>query len=252
MAVIPIEIISDVICPWCYIGYRTLQRTIALYKKTYPGGSNDEFRIVWKPYFIDLVEPEGSVLIYGKRSHVSYIYYVCLETEEVNPTMRSIDRMARRMTAAQIDAAQTRIKREGRAVGIDFQFGGSMGSSRLAHRALYFAISSETGGSEIQCRLAENLFRAQFELEKDVSHPDVAVESAVNAGLDEDNVKAFLEGGCGVKEVEIEQREVREMGVQGVPLFKIGEESLDGAAGMEEFFEAFVKARGRGSVAGIA
>jgi hypothetical protein len=37
----------------CYIGYRTLQRAIALYQKTYPGGSRDIFDITWKPYFSD-------------------------------------------------------------------------------------------------------------------------------------------------------------------------------------------------------
>jgi hypothetical protein len=52
----------------CFIGYRTLQRAIALYKKTYPGGSEDEFVIEWKPYFIDQVAPETSVLINGAHA----------------------------------------------------------------------------------------------------------------------------------------------------------------------------------------
>jgi hypothetical protein len=47
------------------MGYRTLQRAITLYQKTYPGGSKDAFEISWRPYFIDEVEPEASVLIHG-------------------------------------------------------------------------------------------------------------------------------------------------------------------------------------------
>ncbi|OJI99447.1 hypothetical protein ASPVEDRAFT_26261 [Aspergillus versicolor CBS 583.65] len=217
MAVIPIEIISDVICPWCFIGYRSLQRTIALYKKTYPGGSKDEFQIVWKPYFIDQVAPEESVL--------------------VNET----DRMARRMTPAQITAAQTRLIRVGKSVGIAFRFGGYIGSSRLAHRVLHFAL--ERGGSEIQCAVAETLFKYQFEMEQDVSDVDVVVNAAVGSGLDESEVRAFLAGGGGVEETENEAKGSRAQ-VQGVPHFVIGEKNhLDGAGEMEEFFQAFVAAR---------
>ncbi|RDW79305.1 DsbA family oxidoreductase [Aspergillus mulundensis] len=218
MAVISIEIISDVICPWCFIGYRTLQKAISLYQKTYPGGSKDEFVIEWKPYFIDQVAPESSVLIN--------------------------DRMARRMTRPQIEAAQTRLKRVGKSVGIEFAFGGYMGSSRLAHRALYFA--SERGGSQMQCALAEVLFRYQFELERDVSGVDVVVEAAGEAGLDGDAVRVFLEGEGGKKEIEEEQNIVREMGAKGVPCFVVGDgkEVVDGAGDMEEFFGAFVRAKG--------
>ncbi|KAL4903136.1 thioredoxin-like protein [Aspergillus multicolor] len=220
MAIIPIDIISDVICPWCFIGYRTLQKAISLYRKTYPGASKDEFRIEWKPYFIDQVPPEDSLLVN--------------------------DRMSRRMKPSQVLAAQTRLKRVGKSVGIEFRFGGSIGSSRLAHRALYFAFQNE--GSEIQCALAEVLFKYQFEMERDVSLLDVLVEAAVEAELDESVVREYLEGEGGKEEVEEEQRRARDMGIKGVPCFVVGDgaakEMIDGAGDMEEFFGAFVKARG--------
>ncbi|KAL4917368.1 hypothetical protein BDW62DRAFT_218176 [Aspergillus aurantiobrunneus] len=216
MAIIPIKRISDPIRPWCFIGYRSLQQTMALYRKTYPGGSKDEFQIEWKPYFIDQVAPTESVLIH--------------------------DRMAPRMTEAQISAAQTRLVRVGKSVGIDFRFGGFIGSSRLAHRLLYFA---GLKGSEVQCRVAEELFKAQFEMEEDVSGLDVVVQAAVRGGLEEGVVREFLDGDGGVEEVEREAREAREREtVQGVPHFVIGgHHHLDGAGDVEEFFEAFVAAR---------
>ncbi|KAL4949244.1 thioredoxin-like protein [Aspergillus filifer] len=219
MAVIPIEIVSDPICPWCYIGYRSLQRTMTLYKKTYPGGSKDEFTIIWTPYFIDQVEPTESVLIN--------------------------DRMASRMTASQINGAQTRLTRIGKGLGIDFQFGGYIGSSRVAHQGLRLAL--EKYGGLTQCDLAERLFRAQFELEKDVSDVNLVIAAAVASGMDGALVKEYLESGRGVDEVEAEARNARGNGVQGVPLFVIGtgeaKVRLEGAADMEEFFEAFVKVR---------
>ncbi|KAL4975548.1 hypothetical protein BDW66DRAFT_167053 [Aspergillus desertorum] len=225
MAIISIEIISDVICPWlaladkiqCFVGYRTLQKAIALYKKTYPGGSEDEFAIEWKPYFIDQVALETSVLI----NH----------------------RMARCMTPPQIQAALTRLKRVGSTVGISFQFGGYIGSLRLAHRTLYLAF--RTGGSQMQCAVAE----------RDVSQMHVVVEAAVEAGMDGDVAREFLEADGGKKEIEREKQEVRERGVQGVPCFCIGQEGegeegvqvVDGAADIEEFFGAFVRATARDS-----
>ncbi|KAL4993919.1 hypothetical protein BDV10DRAFT_199157 [Aspergillus recurvatus] len=227
MAIISIKIISDVICPWCYIGYRTLQRAIALYKKTYPGGSEDDFAIEWKPYFIDPVAPETSELI--------------------------SDRMARRMTPSQIEAAQTRLKRVGNTVGISFKFGGYMGSSGFAHRALYLAF--DRGGSHMQCVVAESLFKYQFERQRDVSQMHVVVEAAVEAGMDGDIVREFLEGDGGKEEIGREGQKARERGVKGVPCFCIGNgvkgeggvQVVDGAGDMEEFFGAFVRARARDS-----
>lgn len=148
--------------------------------------------------------------------------------------------MARRMTPAQISAAQTRLIRVGKSVGIAFRFGGYIGSSRLAHRVLHLAL--ERGGSEMQCAVAETLFTYQFEREKDVSDVDVVVQAAVeSSGLDESDVRAFLAGGGGVEEGETEARGSR---VQGVPHFVIGgQQHLDGAGDMEEFFQAFVAAR---------
>ncbi|EER41772.1 conserved hypothetical protein [Histoplasma capsulatum H143] len=66
MAVIKIDIISDAICPWCFIGYRDLQKAISLYQKTYPGGSKDEFQLSWKPYFIDQEPPSESIIIHDR------------------------------------------------------------------------------------------------------------------------------------------------------------------------------------------
>ncbi|XHF97574.1 hypothetical protein AWENTII_001154 [Aspergillus wentii] len=65
MAIIKIEIVSDAVCPWCYLGYRRLQKAINLYKKTYPGGSQDNFELVWKPYFLNPDALKESVLVQG-------------------------------------------------------------------------------------------------------------------------------------------------------------------------------------------
>ncbi|KAF3484177.1 uncharacterized protein GIQ15_03501 [Arthroderma uncinatum] len=217
MAVIPISIVSDVICPWCYIGYRSLQRAIGLYQKTYPGGSKDEFEIIWKPYFIDQEAPSKSEWV--------------------------PDRMNRRMKDPKmVEAAQTRLKRVGAQFGIQFKFEGYMGSSRLAHQLLYVVYKEK--GSEMQCKVAEQLFRYQFEKEADVSDINVVVEAAVQAGLGEEEVRTWLASDVGIAETEKEEKEMRDSGkVQGVPHFIIGEQHLEGAVDYTEHLEAFIAAR---------
>ncbi|KAF9893706.1 hypothetical protein FE257_009874 [Aspergillus nanangensis] len=218
MSTIQIDIISDPICPWCYIGYRSLQRAITLYQKTYPGGSKDTFQITWKPYFIDQSPPTEPELIQ--------------------------DRMVRRMQdPKQVAAAQTRLKRVGMQVGLQLKFGGYIGSSRTAHRILYLV--QEEKGSEMQSLVAERLFHFQFEREMDVSDEGVVVQAAVQAGLDEEEVRGWLASGRGQDEVEEEQRAIRASGeVRGVPHFVVGgERHLEGAEDFTEFLEAFVAVR---------
>ncbi|KAI2779030.1 hypothetical protein F4815DRAFT_446628 [Daldinia loculata] len=53
MAVIEIQVISDIVCAWCYIAKRNLDTAIFLYRKTYPGGKSDTFSIVWTPYYLN-------------------------------------------------------------------------------------------------------------------------------------------------------------------------------------------------------
>ncbi|EGE05259.1 hypothetical protein TMEN_4501 [Trichophyton mentagrophytes] len=216
MAVITIHIVSDVICPWCYIGYRSLQRAIDLYQKTYPGGSKDEFEIVWKPYFIDKEPPAESEVM--------------------------SERMLRRSKDPKmVEANQTRLKRIGAQFNIHFNFDGRMGSSRLAHQLLHLVYQEK--GSEMQCKVSDQLFRYQFELGEDISKMDVVVDAAVEAGMDEDEVADWLVSDKGIAEMEQEEKEIRDTGkIEGVPHYIIGKQHLEGAADYTEHMEAFIAA----------
>ncbi|KAF7587863.1 hypothetical protein BBP40_006632 [Aspergillus hancockii] len=215
MALIKVEVISDVICPWCYIGYRSLQKAISLYQKTYPGGSNDKIEVWWKPYFLDQEAPKETI------------------------TMQ--DRMLRRMEPKMVAAAQTRLKRVGAGVGIHFKFGGYIGSSRPAHQLLYMA---GRDSSEQQCRVSEMLFHYQFEREADITKLVTLVEVGVAAGLQEKDIREWLASGVGAAEIEQEAKKARADGRKGVPHFVIGGKyHLEGAVDMSELFETFVKVR---------
>ena len=134
--------------------------------------------------------------------------------------------------------AQQHLRRIGAAEGLTFKFGGRIGSSRLAHQLMHFAKSK---GLDVQSKCAEELFRAHFG-EKDVTRIEVLVEAGAQAGLDGKEVKEWLEGNHGAREVEAEEKEVRELGINGVPQFVIGgKHNIDGAGDVMDFFETFVK-----------
>ncbi|OJD12715.1 hypothetical protein AJ78_06729 [Emergomyces pasteurianus Ep9510] len=255
MAVITIDIISDAICPWCFIGYRDLQKAISLYQKTYPGGSKDEFQLLWKPYFTGQEPPRRAIsppnlllqfLLCSHRSQLkikskndssAYIY------QSIYP-----ERMLRKMGPKMTQGAQTRLKRVGAALGINFKFGGYIGSSRLAHVLLHTTAVEK--GSLMRCKVSEILFQYQFEIEEDISCIDTLVRSAVEAGLDESEAKGWLAGegaGNGVGEIiEAADKQARGNGVQGVPHFIIGgNHHIEGAVDVAEFLENVVEDKER-------
>jgi predicted DsbA family dithiol-disulfide isomerase len=139
----------------------------------------------------------------------------------------------------------------GAAEGISFRFtGGVIGSSIPAHRLLHWTLQHY--GPEAQSKLAEALFHALFEEERDISQVDVLVDvmagSVKEVRGEEGEVRAFLEGNQGEEEVRRADRDIRESGVKGVPRFEIGGDSidgerevLDGAVDTGEFFETILK-----------
>ncbi|GKT84346.1 DSBA-like thioredoxin domain protein [Colletotrichum tofieldiae] len=99
MTVFEVDIVFDFVCAWCYIGKRKLDRAIALYQKTYPGGKNDVFSITWRPYYLD----------YNPSTH-SIDKKLLAETKlsDMSPERRA--------------ALTQRMEQIGRSVGINFKW----------------------------------------------------------------------------------------------------------------------------------
>ena len=143
-----------------------------------------------------------------------------------------------------------RLSSVGEGEGIKFSFGGNTGKTRDSHRLLWFAgqleekkssssaSSSAVGG--LQTRVAEKLFRAYFEDEKNITDPRVLLEAGVEAGLDREAVKKFLDSEEGGAEVDSEAKVASRRLVTGVPYFSIqGKYSVEGADEPETFLEVF-------------
>ncbi|PYH86291.1 thioredoxin-like protein [Aspergillus uvarum CBS 121591] len=229
MTLINIFITSDPVCPWCYVGYRRLTKAIRLYRNTYPGGSQDAIRITWKPYILDANAPMESI-----------------------PYM---ERMTQKLGPEKVPQAQAHLQRLGRADGIHFRFGGCIGSTTPAHQVImlsalqdkFHPLDTAVAGSDPgagTAGLVEAIFEAHFEREQDITDVKTLVRLAGQAGMDERVVRAWLEEGRGVAEIQQEAQRAREEGVVGVPYFQFGEgermRTLSGGQEVSEFLEALV------------
>ncbi len=185
-----IDIYSDVICPWCYIGKKRLDRVLAT-----PVGEGVTVR--WRAYQLQpRIPPEG------------------------------IDRAAylKSRYGEDADAARvpSRIVSEASAEGIALDYAAirTMPNTFTAHRLLWFAY--EEGGAAVQHRLAETLFEAYFRNGRDVADVDSLAELAAGVGLEATQASHFLRSDAGVSEVREELEQATDIGISGVPCYVLG------------------------------
>ena len=182
-----IEIYSDVICPWCFIGKQRLDTVLAT-------DVGEDVDLVWRPYQL----------------------YPNLPDE-------GIDRgdFLRAQYGDQADRTKTpsRIQADARQVGIEFNYAAiqKVPNTMAAHRLLYYA---EDQG--VQHELAERLFRLYFCEGFDVGDKQVLIDAAVAQGLEADAVSRYLDSDAGLEETVAQIREGMQIGVAGVPCYRLG------------------------------
>lgn len=212
MTVINIKVVSDTVCPWCYVGRRKLQKAQQQWLETHPG---DSFSVRYAPYQLRPEWPKGPSASKPKNEY--YLENFGPErTKEIHQRLRSA----------------------GEDVGIDFKFGGRMGNTRDSHRLIHLA---QTLGPDVESKLIESLFAGYFEQEKDITSFDTLKDAALAAGIPEDKFqKAIVDGDDGGKEVDEAVAEVQRSGVRGVPKYYIQDAvRIDGAREPADFLEAF-------------
>ncbi|AEO58841.1 hypothetical protein MYCTH_2035523, partial [Thermothelomyces thermophilus ATCC 42464] len=114
---IEIEVYSDLICAWCYIGKRALDKAIHLYKTEHP---DVEFRLTWKPY---MLWPNAGVSAYRKWAILEHIF---------GPRALSI---------------RSRIDQLGERYGISFRWEGRSGNTRDAHKLILLAMERDAAAA---------------------------------------------------------------------------------------------------------
>ncbi len=186
--VMPIDVISDVVCPWCFIGRRRLGEALVLYAARAP-----ESRPVvsWHPFQLNPSLPREGI---DRRAYLEA-------------------KFGGRERAAEI---YERVRAAGRSVGIDFAFERieRQPNTRDAHRVISWA--QARGDAE---DLVERLFRAYFLEGRFIGERQVLAAIAGEAGFPVDETRAYLESDTGADTIEAMDRRVRELGVTGVPFF---------------------------------
>ncbi|KAI8613959.1 thioredoxin-like protein [Chytriomyces sp. MP71] len=185
--VIPVTIITDTICPWCYIGKKRFEKAVASFSQSHP---DVQFALSYEPFQLNPSLPKQ-----GMNKLESYkAKFGEARTQQMIPYMQKV----------------------GAAEGIQFSYGGLIGNSLDSHRLVRFA--SETGK---QNEVINALYRAYFEEEKNIGDNDVLVKVATDAGLDGAKTRAVLEGDYLLDETKKAVVAVHARGINGVPHFII-------------------------------
>ena len=203
---IDIDIVSDAICPWCFVGKRRLEKAL---KSLGPG---HQVEIRWKPFQLNPAMPRDGM------SRKEY-------RERKFGSARAVEELNRRMNAV------------GAEEGIPFALDKIQRTPNTfdAHRLLWLG-----GRRGVQDAVAEGLFRAFFTEGRDVGDREVLADVAAAAGLDRKETLRFLGSGEGSSEVTAEEAKNRRLGVDAVPFFIVGGKyAIPGAQGPEVFLEAF-------------
>lgn len=198
-----IDIWSDVMCPWCIIGYKQLQRALA------DLDGEIEAAIRWRPFELNPdLPPEGEDL----ASHILRKYGRAPSPDET-------DRMAG--IAEQAGYAM-------RYLGPGAEPERMIWNTLLAHKLLLWTF--ETVGSEAQTRLKLALFDAHFQFRRNVSDREVLIEIAESVGLNGADARAALDDEELSVKVRREEAEAMEAGITSVPLILIeGRYGIPGA-----------------------
>lgn len=209
--VLEVEIWSDVVCPWCYIGKRRFERAVA------EVAGEIEVRATYRPYQLDPTAPTGA------PTPVSEAYAKKFGGPE---------------RAAQIIQHVTGIA-EGE--GIEFRMDRALrANTLLAHRLLW--LTEATGHQQA---LKQRLLEAYFTDGLDIGDPDVLVACAAEVGLDPDRVRGFLASDDGVAEVQHLLQTAHSEGITAVPTFVLGTAEsgagwmVPGAQDTETFVKVF-------------
>lgn len=212
MQTLRIDIISDVMCPWCVVGFFSLQQAL--------GSLQDEVKahIHWQPFELN---PDMPAAGENMQEHLIRKYQI---------------------TAAQSTANRAMIAERGAAVGFKFDFSAQMRlwNTFAAHQLLYWLGETQP---EQQTALKLALFAAHFQQHKNISDSAVLVQLAADLGLDAVAAEQVLTEGTYAKAVSAAQTHWRQAGISSVPAFILQQKILvSGGQPVEVFVDAIRQA----------
>lgn len=207
-----VDIVSDVMCPWCIIGWLKFEKVMAHF------AGRLDFRVQWHPFELNPDMPrEGE----DAASHVMRKYGITAEQSRANS-----GKMAG--VAAELGFAFNR--------GPDFRMRNSFDAHRLLSWAGALEEPEQVEGTGVQTALKLALFRAHFTDNRDVSDHDVLADVAASVGLDGARARAILAGEEFGEMVRVEEAYWADQNITGVPAFILGGRMLVPGAQDPEVF----------------
>jgi predicted DsbA family dithiol-disulfide isomerase len=204
-----IDIFSDFICPWCYIGKQRLSRALVQL------GAESQADVHWLSF-------------------------------QLNPAMprEGMDRKAYRTAKfgswAHSQALDAQVADAGIAEGIRFDFDRM---TRTPNTLMAHRLAAVGRQQSVEGFIVERLFQAYFEEGRDIGSIDVLVAIAVESGIDGEQAQQYLESDETVHAVEREEARARKLGITGVPFFVINDAyAVSGAQPAEVLAASFRKA----------
>jgi predicted DsbA family dithiol-disulfide isomerase len=208
VAPLTIDIVSDVVCPWCYLGKRRLEAALAKIGR-------EDAVVRWRPFQLDeTIPPEGmdrQTYMRGKFGDLS-----------------------------RISAVHERLLNFGEEVGAvyDFDAIARAPNTLKAHRLIRWA-----GEARAQDAVVDLLFKAYFEEGKDIGDDETLVEIAAAGGMDGEDVRRRLQSEVDVEAARGEMEAWRRAGVTGVPFFIFeGKLAVSGAQTVDVLASAMIEA----------
>ena len=193
-----IEVWSDVVCPWCYIGKRRLETALERFPH------RDQVEVVWRSFQLDPSAPEG----------------------ETSPTLEALAAKFGR-PVDEVRAMQTHVEEIAAGEGLRYDLANGMSGNTLpAHELLHLAAEKGKGGE-----LKERLLHAHFEEGRPVFSVDDLVPLAVEVWLDEAEVREVLADRRYLPAVRKDAVTAQQLGATGVPFFVVDRKY--GAAGAQ-------------------
>lgn len=188
-----LSVVSDTICPWCYVGKRRIERAIEAL-----AAEGLEISLRWLPFELNPEMPKAGM---DRRTY----------------------RAAKFGSWERSQALDAQVAAEGAREGIAFRHDRitRTPNTRASHRLIWLA--GEVGGSALQNRVVEALFSAYFHEGRDIGDKAVLADIGTSAGLDEARVLALLDGDEGLGEVIMQEMAARSLGVSGVPTVMAGD-----------------------------
>jgi predicted DsbA family dithiol-disulfide isomerase len=208
-----VEVWSDVVCPWCYIGKRRFETATA--RLAGDPAFDHELEVVYRPFQLDPAAPPGT-------------------------TMPAFEAYARKFggpdhAAAIID----RVTGLAAAEGLEFRLDRAQrANTRDAHRAIGYALTNGPPGA--QAALKERLLAAYFTDGANVADPELLAAESAAAGLDRDDVLNVLAGDEGIAELHAALATATGAGITAVPTYVIdGRWAIPGAQDPDVFVQVF-------------